>query len=244
MDPVGPVIKPIGGDDECVGAPSVIERSDGIVLFGSRGDGKGLFRATSSDGYNFVRDASDLWTASQTWEDGWVGSPGAARFQNKVVVAYEAAKGKALGLLVLDSDQAAATPISSAAWLTPADFEDPVFWRQTERVASPFLVQYGDSLMVYLAVRGMEGSDAIPAGADPYPADPNDSIGLITTRDLLHGNRFPTGPIFARRTNLRAYLGELDPSVLISDQSSWLVYVGSDASGTSVTGLGLAQTGP
>jgi hypothetical protein len=55
---------------------------------------------------------------------------------------------------------------------------------------------------------------------------------------------FAGGAVLARRTNLRAYLGEAEPSVLFEGGASWLVYASSDATGVQRTGLGMASTVP
>jgi hypothetical protein len=121
-------------------------------------------------------------------------------------------------------------------------FDDPVLWRNVDRVGSPFAVERDGVLLVYLTVRGVEGSDATTPSGQVYLADANDSIGLVSTRDLIGVEVFVGGPVFARRTNLRAYLGEAEPSVLFESTGSWMVYAGSDASGSLRTGLGLAST--
>jgi len=122
--------------------------------------------------------------------------------------------------------------------------EDPLFWRGVQRVTSPFAVERDGAMLLYVAARGAEGSDAQVAAGGVYPADVNDSIALLASRDLVAWDRFPTGPVLARRTNLRTYLGELEPAVMFLDEGAWLVYVGADASGVATTGLGLAISGP
>jgi hypothetical protein len=238
IDPIEPVIGAAPEDDDCIGAPSVLSGPDGMVLYASRGNGSGIVRAHSTDGVQFEREKDDVVYPRFDWENGWVSSPGVARYGANVVLTYEADRGRAVGIATLDVD---GLP-SVISWLTPSGFEDPPFWRNVDRIGAPFPITRGDSLLVYMTVHGTEGWDAVSESAGIYPADPNDSIGLVETRDLIHWVRFPTGPVFGRRTNLRAYLGEKDPSVSIDDTGSWLVYVGSDASGQSLTGLGLANT--
>jgi hypothetical protein len=238
IDPIEPVLAAGAEDDGCIGAPSLLVGADGWVMYAARGNGAGIVRAHSADGVQFERESGDVISPHFDWENGWVASPGVARFGTTVVVAYEADQGRAVGVATVGAD---GQPVA-ASTLTPSGFEDPVFWRNVDRIGAPFLITKGDSLLMYLTVHGVEGYDAISESAGVYPADPNDSIGLVETRDLTHWGRFSTGPVFARRTNLRAYLGEKEPSVLIEDSGSWLVYVGSDASGQSLTGLGLAAT--
>jgi hypothetical protein len=238
IDPPDPVLEPAPEDDGCIGAPSVLAGPD-VVMYASRGNGTGIVRAHSADGAVFEREKDDVVFPRFEWENGWVASPGVAVLGSSVVLAYEADHGRAVGVATMDASGAA----SVMSWLTPSAFEDPVLWRDVDRIGAPFLVQRGDALLMYLAVHGIEGYDAVP-DKGVYPADPNDSIGLLETRDLTHWVRFPTGPIFARRTNLRAYLGEKDPAVVVGEGFSWLIYAASDASGQSLTGLGLASTGP
>jgi hypothetical protein len=240
IDPVDPVLPAQAGDDGCVGAPSVLVAGNALVMYGSRGDGAAIFRARSTDGVAFTRDPGDVIVPRLDWENGWVGSPGAAVYRGATVLLYSADRGNAMGVATIDPQD----NVALASRLDPQTFNDPVFWRSTDRMGGPFPIVRGESLLVYMTVRGVEGSDAISQSAGTYPADRNDSIGLVETRDMVHFNRFPTGPVFARRTNLRTYLGEKQPSVLVQDTGSWLVYVGSDATGSAVTGLALASTAP
>lgn len=238
IEPIEPVLAAAPEDDDCIGAPSLLVGPDGWVMYASRGNGTGIVRAHSSDGVQFEREKDDVVFPRFDWENGWVASPGVARYGASLVLAYEADHGKAIGIATIGAD---GLPVA-ASWLVPGGFEDPVFWRSVDRIGAPFLIAKGDSLLMYLTVHGVEGYDAVSESAGVYPADPNDSIGVAETRDLAHWVRFSTGPVFARRTNLRAYLGEKDPAVFVEESSSWLVYVGSDASGQSLTGLGLAAT--
>lgn len=238
VEPMEPVLVAGDEDDGCIGGPSVIEQGETLVMYASRGSGTGIVRAHSADGVVFEREADEVIFPRFDWEGGWVASPGAVVTASGVVVAYEAALGQAIGVATIGSDGQA----SVRSWLVPSGFEDPVLWREVDRIGAPFLVERNGTLLLYATVHGLDGSDA-RAGDTVYPADPNDSVGLLATRDLLGWERFPTGPVFGRRTNLRAYLGEKDPAVVIDGTGSWLVYVGSDASGASLTGLGLATTG-
>ena len=239
VEPLEPVLAPESADGNCVGAPSTVVVGEDVTMFAQRGDGEAIVRAVSKDGWTFERDASAVIEPSAAWEQGWVGAPGAAVRFGSVVLLYEAARGEAVGMAQLEANGAVRAREQEPA-LQPTDFEDGVLWRQVERVGSPFALMRDGSLFVYLTVRGVEGSDAEPVGAAPYPADPNDSIGLASTDDLRAWTTFPTGPVFARRTNLRAYLGEREPCVLAASEGTWLAYVGADASGDFVTGLGLA----
>ena len=243
VEPPTAVLEPLSEDGGCVGAPSVLLEDGAWTLYASRGDGSGIVRAQSVDGSIFSRDAAPVLVPSEPWEEGRVASPAIVRWHGESIMAYEGGPGAGIGLARIDAE-GHATRLTTGAWLTPADFEDPVMWRYIERIGSPFVVERDGALLVYLTVRGMEGSDAVTGTTGGYPADPNDSIGLVATRDLVEVERFVSGPVFARRTNLRAYLGEAEPSVLLQSSGSWLVFAASDASGRQRTGLGLATAGP
>ncbi len=240
IEPVVPVLASEGDDKGCIGAPSVVAAERGRVMYAARGDGSGIVRATSTDGIAFSRSDGMVRVPTAPWERGWVGSPGAIRFGGKTVLLYAAARGEAIGRVFVDEQAGDVTKPLERAWLVPGDLEDPMFWRSVRWVGSPFPVERDGTVLVYLGVRGAEGSDAQIAAGGQYAADVNASIGLVTTRDFATWQRFPTGPVFSRRTNLRAYLGEGEPSVVFDGIGSWLVYVGADALGAATTGLGLA----
>jgi hypothetical protein len=242
VDPTTAVLEPVADDAGCLGAPSVVPVGEGLVLVAGRGDGSGIVRASSEDGVVFARDDRLVLEPASSWEAGWVGSPGVAAWAEGIVMLYEGGRGVGIGVARLESS--GAQRVSEQPWLTPSTFEDPVLWRRVERVGSPFAIGREGVLLVYLTVRGTEGSDAVTQAGEAYVADANDSIGLASTRDLRGVEVFAGGPVLARRTNLRAYLGEAEPSVLFEGGSSWLVYASSDATGVQRTGLGMASTVP
>ncbi len=242
VDPTTAVVAPGAGDAGCLGAPSVVPGGDGVVLVASRGDGSGIVRAWSHDGVEFVREEALVLGPVHAWEAGWVGAPGIAAWSGGIVMVYEGGRGAGIGIARLGSS--GADRVSEQPWLMPANFEDPVLWRHVERVGSPSAVAHEGALLVYLTVRGVEGSDAVTKAGEVYVADANDSIGLASTRDLLGVEVFSGGPVLARRTNLRAYLGEAEPALFLEGGASWLVYAASDATGAQRTGLGLASTVP
>jgi hypothetical protein len=97
-------------------------------------------------------------------------------------------------------------------------------------------------LRIYFTGRGIEASDSIVQGKR-VPAPPNDSIGLVATRDLQHFDVYPAGPVFARVTNLRDFLGESEAAVQIDPNGAAgasIVFVSADASGKLTTGLSFA----
>lgn len=242
-DPETPVLAGDGPNDAAqVGAPSALVRGAGVELYFATAGGASIERATSDDGVGFVRDGAPLLVPSAAWEAGYVGSPGAVVFAGATYLFYEAGGGTslvAIGAARLDG--ASATRLRDAPVLAPGDIDDPIFWRGVSAVGTPAPVVVDDVLRLYFTGRGTEGTDA-ESDAGPLPADPNDSIGLATTRDLVHFDRFPTGPAFARRTNLRAYLGEREPSVTLEPGERSIAFVASDASGTKTVGLSRATT--
>lgn len=240
VDPIAPVLEPGQDDNECLGAPSVVMHDGRYIMAAARGDGSAIVSAHSSDGVAFVREQAPLLTPSVPWENNWVGAPSVATWRDKFVLVYEGGRGSGIGLAVVEPD--GAHRVSDAPWLVAQHFVDPVYWRSVSKVSSPAAFARNDALLVYLTVRGVEGVDATTSLGDVYPADENDSIGLASTTDLLNLEVFPAGPVFARKTNMRAYLGESEPCVAYSPKGSKMVYVRGDASGKLRMGLGLAAT--
>ena len=241
VEPTTAVLVPGDDDGGCLGGPSAIQEGGKLMLYASRGDGSGIVRASSKDGVVFERDEGFIFEASAAWEKGWVGSPGVALWSGGVVMLYEGGPGAGVGIAMVEPSQA--VRVANEPWLAPHVFEDPVYWRGIERVGSPYALVRDGVLYAYVTVRGTEGSDALARSGEVYPADVNDSIGLAATRDLRAVDVFGAGPVFARRTNLRAYLGESEPAVLVDGGGSWLMYVSSDASGQQRMGLGMALSG-
>ncbi len=80
-------------------------------------------------------------------------------------------------------------------------------------------------------------------GTTAMPADPNDSIGMAASKDGVTFVPYPAGPVLARVTNLRSYLGEREAAVrLLPGGGATITFVSMDATGTSESGL--AQAGP
>jgi hypothetical protein len=239
-DPIEPVLA--APDEGGVGAPSVVARGGAIELYAALGDGAALVRATSSDGgATFTRDAAPVLEPAEGWEAGFVGSPAVFEREGATYLAYAGGRGAGIGLARVGA--AGAERLTSAPVITPAALDDSFFWRGVTRVGAPYARVSGDVVRLYLTARGAEGSDAITSeGA--LPADVNDSIGLVATTDLASFSPFPTGPVYARVANLRAYLGERDPAVRAWASGAELYFVASDASGERTTGLARALAGP
>lgn len=240
-DPSQPVLSATEPSDHgAVGAPALVREGSRWLLYFASANGASIGRAVSSDGVHFKRDASPLLIARATgWEDGRVSSPSVVAVGGQSYLLYEGGKGAGIGVAALSAGRA--TRLGARPVIDPGQVEDPVFWRGISRVGTPDAVRVGDVVRIYFTARGTEGGLATAEGK-PVPADPNDSIGLFTTRDFKRFDAFPDGPVFARRTNLRAYLGEREPFVSVMASRTLLYYIASDASGRAVSGLALAAS--
>ncbi len=238
-DPDTPVLEAQAADQDQVGAPALVESGSGFTLYFTSSGGARIERATSSNGTSFSRDATPVLVADAGgWENGRVGSPSVVSFRGTTYLLYEGGQGSGIGLARIEGGQA--QRVGAGPLITPSMVED-AFWRDVTAVGTPDAVVVDNVVRIYFTGRGAEGADAVDQGKR-LPAEINDSIGLFTTRDFKQLSRFPLGPVFARRTNLRAYLGEREPFVGIDGARTRLVYVTGDAAG-NVSGLGLAQEG-
>jgi hypothetical protein len=235
-DPVTPVLAPASG--ESLGAPSVLVRGGRVELFFAT-DGA-IARAISTDGgRSFTRDAAPALVAASPWEKGFVGSPAAVDRDGVTLLFYEGGPRAGVGFARVDAGGHAVRAFDHAV-ITADGVEDPAAWRGVTEVGAPYAVAVGDATRVYFTARGIEGLDA-SAGDASLPADANDSIGLFSTRDLVHFEAHPGGPVFARVANLRAYLGEREAAVRVpAEGAAEIVFVATDASGASVSGLARA----
>lgn len=170
------------------------------------------------------------------WEGGVFGPTTAMLFGGEVFLAYEAGGGAGLGLALVDED-GAARALGGQPFATPASLEDARFWRGLDRVESPTALitpdGEGERARVWFSARGVEGAAAWVDGA-LVPAEANDSIGLLASRDLDAFSRYPAGPVLARRTNLRAYLGEREPTVRAKGPRTELVFLGTSPAGAPI----------
>ncbi len=236
-DPVTPVLAPASG--EALGAPSAIVRAGGLELFFATG-GSAIARALSNDGgRSFTRDPAPVLVAESAWEKGAIGSPAAVVRDGETLLFYEGGPRAGVGFARVDADGHGVRVVDHPV-IAAADLEDPAFWRGVTEVGAPYAVVEGGSVRVYFTARGIEGLDAT-AGDATLPADVNDSIGLVTTRDLARFEAHTSGPVFARVANLRAYLGEREAAIrLPAEGPAEIVFVATDASGESVSGLARA----
>jgi hypothetical protein len=232
MDP-DPVFEVPG--ETIVGAPSVVRRGSTIELYAAVGNPSRLVRAISNDeGLTFSLDLDPVLNASESWENGSVGSPSVFDFQGISYLLYEGRDRSGIGLTRLTKTGAERTepnPILSAQ-----NVEDPIFWRQISQVGAPRALVVGGSVRILFTARGIEGF-AATSGDATLPAEPNDSIGLAVSTDLETFSLYPAGPLFARIVNLRAYLGEAEADMRVLSTGVEMVFVSSDASGEAKTGL-------
>ena len=235
-DPLTPVLAPAGG--ESLGAPSALVRGGRVELFFATGGA--IARAISADGgRSFTRDAAPALVAASAWEKGFVGSPAAVDRDGATLLFYEGGPRAGVGFARVDASGHAVRAFDHAV-ITAEGVEDPAAWRGVTEVGAPYAVAVGDATRVYFTARGIEGLDA-SAGDASLPADANDSIGLFSTRDLVHFEAHAGGPVFARVANLRAYLGEREAAVRVpAEGAAAIVFVATDASGASVSGLARA----
>jgi hypothetical protein len=166
----------------------------------------------------------------EPWEQGRVGSPSVVEFRGETLLFYEAGDGAAIGL---------ARPGERRLLLTPASLERPGRWQKIERVGAPDAVSSGGLLLVYFTARGVEGAPATQ-GAQEFPPESNESLGLMASEDGVHFDVAP-GPVVARRSNLRTYLGERESAAWITEREAALLFVAADAAGAAA-GLGLLRS--
>jgi hypothetical protein len=240
-DPAQPVLEADG--EGGLLAPSALVDGDRVELFYELAGGARIERASSQDGgRTFVRQPEPVLEPAPSWEAGRVGSPAAFVLRGERFLAYEGGARAGVGVARLGATGAvrlAEQPVVSAATL-----EDPVFWRGVTEVGAPYALVVTDHageqlLRLYVTANAAEGLDAISAEG-PIPADLNDSIGLVSSRDLVQFDRFVTGPVMARVTNLKAYLGEREPCVTLAPEGASITFVSTDASGQQHSGLARA----
>ena len=110
-----------------------------------------------------------------------------------------------------------------------------------DRVGTPEAVVANGLVLLYVTAHGVEGTTAYGSKGEPLAAPPNDSVAMAATADLVTFDLAPQNPLFARRTNLRTYLGEREPAVRLEANSASLVFVASDADG-NLDGIALATS--
>jgi hypothetical protein len=240
IEPAEPVIA--AASEGGASAPSALVREGRLELYFTLGEGAGIARAISTDeGRTFRRAPGLVLSPESAWENGWIGSPAAVLRGGEALLFYEGGPRAGIGLARITAG-GEGSRLHEAPVLAPTDVEDPLFWRGVTEVSAPYAVMDREALRLYFTARGAEGGDALVDHAR-VPADRNDSIGLVTTRDLVGFTRSPTGPVFARSANLRAYLGEREAAVRLGGVSATglrdaeIVFVAADAAGSAESGL-------
>lgn len=227
IDPITPVIP-------ASSAPSALVDGDRVELY--FGSSQVIMHAVSTDGgVTFAFEDTPVLVPELAWEAGYVGSPAVIRYLDRTYLFYEG--GSRAGIGVAEVVDGVATRLGDGPVMTPKGITDPLFWRDVRQLSAPMAVVSGDALRLYFTARGVEGLPTRIDGVDT-PAAPNDSIGLAATLDMKRFELHPTGPVLARLTNLRTYLGEREASVRLSaDGAAEITFVAADASGSSPSGL-------
>ncbi|MCS6899670.1 MAG: hypothetical protein NZX77_07860 [Polyangiaceae bacterium] len=216
---------------EDAGAPAPL-RSGGApkYLFTETADGR-IERRLFSE--NVLGSGEVVLTPQEPWEQGRVGSPSAVEFRGETLLFYEAGDGTAVGVVQVSSGE-------RRRLLTPTSLVSPGRWEKIEWVGAPDAVTTsGGLLLVYFTARGVEGASAWQ-GTQEFPPDSNESLGLMASEDGIHFDIAP-GPLVARRSNLRTYLGERESAAWITEQGATLIFVAADATGAAA-GLGLLRS--
>lgn len=233
IEPTQPVFAISG--ETIVGAPSVLRRGAEIELYAAVGSPARIVRARSSDnGKTFVVDVDPVLVAVETWENGSVESPSVVDFKGTTYLFYEGGMGAGIGLARLTESGAMRTQPNPILFVE--NVEDPIFWRDITSVGAPHAIVVDDSVRVVFTARGIEGFSATNGDMN-LPPEPNDSLGLAVTTDMSSFSLFPTGPVYARLVNLRAYLGESAANMRLSTNGAEMVFISADASGKAKTGL-------
>ncbi len=233
IEPTEPVFKIDG--ETLVGAPSVLRRGPDLELYAAVGNPSRIVRARSSDGgKQFVMDMDPVLLAEENWENGSVGSPSMVDFNGRTYLFYEGGAGAGIGLAEVTDSGAMRTQPNPI--LFAENVADPIFWRSITHVGTPQALVVDDTVRVLFTARGIEGFSSTTKDQN-LPPESNDSIGLAVTTDMQSFALFPTGPVYTRLVNLRAYLGEAAPDMRLSADGAEMVFVSSDASGEAKTGL-------
>lgn len=218
-----------------IGAPSILRRGAQLELYVATGSPSRIVRARSMDeGATFVVDMDPVLVAKEPWENGSVGSPSVIDFHGVTYLFYEGGTRAGIGLARITDE--GSERISTNPILFSGNVEDSIFWRGVTHVGAPQALVVEDTVRIVFTARGIEGFSATTDGMN-LPPERNDSIGLATTNDMQSFALFPTGPMYTRLVNLRAYLGESQASMRILPIGVEMVFVSSDASGEANTGL-------
>jgi hypothetical protein len=232
IDPEAPVLAI--PNEARIGAPSALRREGGIELYVAVGDGARIVRAISTgDGASFAVDMDPVLVPEEAWEGGWVGSPGAFEFEGATYLFYEGGPRAGIGLARVKDG--GAERVSKEPLVQAETFADPYFWPGVTQVGAPYALVVDGVVRLSPTVRGAEG--ATSKSPDAPPPSVNDSLGILTTRDLVAFAKPRAWPLYARVVNGSTYLGEEEPAMRVPETGAELVFVGTDAAGKSVSGL-------
>jgi len=223
-------------------APAPLLEEGELVLYVARADRSAILRVPGAD--ESPGESEVILVPEEAWEAGVVDAPCAARFEGRLVVAYEAAGG--IGLAVAEDGGAwsgRTAPVATSALL-----EDPLLWRSVTDVGSPMLLAdrspLGEPrLRIFVDARGAEGAATV-VGEEVIPPPINLSIATLVSLD--GGATFtpaPFNPTFARVAELGRYKAESDPWVLPAADQYQLWFVGADVQEGTPEGLGVAVSG-
>ncbi|HEY3360208.1 MAG TPA: hypothetical protein VGQ83_43555 [Polyangia bacterium] len=248
FDPARPVLEPAADEAGRVGAPAVLQTADGWQMFFEHGDGAGLRRARSADGVTWERDPGEALAPAAGWEAGAVRAPSVLALPDgTVALFYEGGVGAGIGL-ALSPDGAAFTR-QPAPVLMPADFTDPVLWREVSRVGQPFARLTRDAagnavVGLYVAAFGMESAAAIEFD-QLKQVPPNYSIGYAAAMAAdLEFHVFPLNPVMDRVVEFLTHDSELEPTVVPRGSGYLMYFTRADASAMAYGNLGVAASPP
>lgn len=215
-------------------APSPLVRDGAIVaLFAAAPDGTAIARYAATGGA-----ATTTLVPDRPWEAGRVASPAAIDFAGATWLFYEIGDSAGIGLARLDASYAVVE--KRGPIVLPSSLENPGYFRGVDHVGTPAAVVSNGVVLLYVTAHGVEGTTAYQ-GDLALPAPPNDSVAMAASADLVTFDLAPQNPLFARRTNLRTYLGEREPALRLGPASASILFVAADAAG-NLDGVALATS--
>lgn len=239
MNPAEAVVE----DGTTASSPTVVQTSDGLVMYYDVDDGAAINVVTSTDGI--------------TWSDpveaipggiggGAVRAPSAVALPTgEIAVYYE--RGTGLGIALATGLPGGALEVQGTV-LAPPDITipptttDAPFWDDVERVGSPEAAittgPDGRSLRLYYSAYGRESADSFQFG-EVTPIPPNYSIGYASASidDPATLRAWPYGPVVDRVSAFLSHHDELGPGVIqLGDDAAYLMYYLEADPDTTATG--------
>jgi cytochrome c-type biogenesis protein CcmE len=219
--------------------PAVVTNAAGPTALATSAAPPTIF-AAAPDGSALVRlvggAPQTVLVPDRPWEGGRVASPSAVRFAGSIWLFYEVGTSAGIGVARLDASLAVVE--KRGPILTPSMLESPGYFRGVDAVGAPDAVVSGDVLLLYATAHGTWGTSAFQ-GTTELPAAATDVVVMAATADVLRFDLAPQNPLFARRTNLRTYLGTRESMVRLSPDGATMLFVASDADG-KLDGVALA----